>query len=820
MPDSKTTRSRTLVGLVAALVLAVLAPLTRAQSEVTVTIDQLGVGKRARIGDWCGVRVRMRDAASKPRDVVVRLSGPDADGDHPEYERVVALNPNSDIPVWLYMRLPFASSNDWIVSVLEAEEDRASPIGFRGGRLLGRVNLFSTTGTQGAAGSPIPSTAGLIGVLGPGHFGLADYRDQMQGGGPGVSTFAQEVNEVVSGMSVDDLPDRWQGLSVFDVIVWGRGEPGALRGERAKAMREWITRGGHLVIVLPSVGQTWSNPSTNELYDLMPAVTIGRREDVDLEPLRDIFYRERPEARGRTDRDTSKDPKIVMPNKSVVQTLTPIQGAPMAEAWPVAATPDGEPVIVRRLVGLGAVTVVGFDLNAPAFVSGRAIQVERFWNRILGKRGQPIEGQSPGVFGRSQLVLDEDLGRWVSASGRTGSGLLLAIVLFGVYWLLAGPMAYIMLKRRSLHHHAWLAFFGLAGVFTLLAWTGATALRPKTPLIRHATFLDHVYGQPVDRARTWFGVMLPGYGRTQVSLGDERPGGDGGMSSDILAPWEAPSTSMGMTFTDSAAYVVDALRPRAMSVPTRGTMKEFVADWSGPPVWSMFQPVNVDGSVGSLEWGKDDRGRTIVKGKLIHKLPGLLQPAMVIVVRGQRDYPTSVEMWANGSAYSVSEWPADEVVDLELKFKESGGASTNDLSAWLDTLTGKLGASSGMMISSTAGGDEWDRLLALSVEPMLDPPDLRSTTSQPSAALVRRATHGYDIARWFTQPCVIVIGLLEDRDLTPADKAVLPTPVRVDGEAVRSAGVTLVRWMYPMPGTLPDFRDMGTSSQPGETTTP
>lgn len=125
-----------------------------------------------------------------------------------------------------------------------------------------------------------------------------------------------------------------------------------------------------------------------------------------------------------------------------------------------------------------------------------------------------------------------------------------------------------------------------------------------------------------------------------------------------------------------------------------------------------------------------------------------------------------------------------------------------------------------MMISSTAGGDEWDRLLALSVEPMLDPPDLRSTTSQPSAALVRRATHGYDIARWFTQPCVIVIGLLEDRDLTPADKAVLPTPVRVDGEAVRSAGVTLVRWMYPMPGTLPDFRDMGTSSQPGETTTP
>jgi len=73
------------------------------------------------------------------------------------------------------------------------------------------------------------------------------------------------------------MPDRSIGLMPFDVLVWGAGEPSELRDERAKSGAGLgRSAAGTFVIILPAVGdQTWTSKTSNELHDIMPAVTGG-----------------------------------------------------------------------------------------------------------------------------------------------------------------------------------------------------------------------------------------------------------------------------------------------------------------------------------------------------------------------------------------------------------------------------------------------------------------------------------------------------------------------------------------------------------------
>jgi hypothetical protein len=57
------------------------------------------------------------------------------------------------------------------------------------------------------------------------------------------------------------------------------------------------------------------------------------------------------------------------------------------EAIRIFDGPEGNCVVARRLVGLGAVDLVGIDLN-QAFVDRDMLDTDVFWNRVLGRRGE------------------------------------------------------------------------------------------------------------------------------------------------------------------------------------------------------------------------------------------------------------------------------------------------------------------------------------------------------------------------------------------------------------------------------------------------
>jgi hypothetical protein len=83
-----------------------------------------------------------------------------------------------------------------------------------------------------------------------------------------------------------------------------------------------------------------------------------------------------------------------------------------------------------------------------------------------------------------------------------------------------------------------------------------------------------------------------------------------------------------------------------------------------------------------------------------------------------------------------------------------------------------------------------ERLEALSFFPLLRPPEATAMLGESQAIAQRTGLHTYDVARWFTEPGLIVVGQIE--------RAAGPVPMTVDGRPLATEGRTLVRWHLPL----------------------
>lgn len=771
--------------------------------EVKLEVERFGVANVSRPGDWIGVRVVVTDSAPKQREVVVRVSTVDPDGDRPTAQRAITTNPGVRQGVWLYFRLPawFGTGDNVEVAAFEAvEEAKGEPTitrtgdGYAAGRLLGR-------GRFGAKKLAIPGTA-LNAVLGPKSFGLTRYDLGASGlGSDSYAAFGHERIGVESGLTTDDLPDKWMGLAEFDVIVWGAGEPGGVVGDRAEALKQWVKRGGHLVVVLPTVGEKWTSAGATELSELLPKVAIRRREGVDLEAYRRLITFKRKEER-------------VLPAAAVVYDLSPAADSTPAEASRVLDGPDGNCVVARRRVGAGNVTLVGLDLNDRVLADQEALEPSVFWNRVLGRRGlvessarlSPGQPSPPARLASS--TVDEDIAGMIAKSRSAAAGVLLGVGVFVVYWALAGPVGYAVLKRRGMVRHSWVGYVAAAGAFTAIAWGGAAVIRPNRIEAFHLTLLDHVYGQPMERARSWMTVLLPWYGEATISVGDPATA-DGDIVA--IAPYDVPNSST-TGFPDARPYVFEARKPRLLVTPARATAKQVQVEWAGGPPWKMLTPVNDDGSIGKLTL-RSSRGprEGWIGGRVMHNLPGPLSDVRLIVVKPQKLLDTSngnlaTQLITDAQAYYLGDWAP-------------GAAGTKDLNEATQVAPGVNAAADGLLrdlvqknASSALGGGSSastsDRMLAIALFSQLEPPPATTLSTDSAFPVVkRRQTQGWDLGVYFTQPCVIIVGILGSGDSGVES----PVPLYVDGTRAPTSGVTVVRWVYPLGDAPPVF------AKPGET---
>jgi hypothetical protein len=807
---------RSLSALLAALLVCGGVHAQDGGAGVDLKVLQWGLGGAARPGGWIGVQVQVTDLGQTTREVLLELSIPDPDGDTTLFQGTLAVGGEKK-PTWIYARLPFAAAtmNEFVVTahaVVEPSGAQRDAGVARGGELLGR-SKFNIP-------SPIEARTGIFGVIGRPQVGLGTFKTDA-GYNSGFAPMAHEKVDIVSGLTVSSLPDRWMGLSEMEAIVWtGTGpdlEPTDLPEDRARAIREWVMRGGHLIIVLPAVGQTWTNPS-QPLYDIFPRVNIQRLENIDMKPYRPLL----------TDKEIDLLP-------DVVQVLEPAPDAKPGEATRILTGPDGKAVVTSRTVGFGAVTAVGLNLTGRPLDNANAVKADVFWNRVMGRRGRLLtdtevsKAREPNYSGprnftnRQQRALDQDIPGLINKTGQAFAGVMLAFVLFAAYWVVAGPLGFWVAKRRERTRHAWVGFVAVGLCFTALAWGGATVLKPGKLDAQHLTIVDHVYGQNQERAKVWMSVLLPRFGLMEVGIGEPTAAADAkNPIHNTLAPWDpAPSelaVSATSSFADSQGYGVASRAPAKVLTPARSTTKNYVGEWMGGPTWKMPMPFTEDGSApGTLALAPSNNPRGwSIDGTLKHELPGTLKDVYVIVIRGQKAVRSTEkyigQLQAEGMWYSRPEWKAGELLDVD-----NEGQTWNHLSApgrqtdslLLSSLIGSVsdetdystGGWGGGTVRRTGAqapvshvpGSMPKRLMALSLFGVLDPPDAVSDSRQ---VLAQRAdVHRYDLSRWFSRPCVMVMGQLEN---SPS-----PVPLTLNGDPMGTTGRTMVRWVYPLPDNPP-----------------
>jgi hypothetical protein len=775
--------------------------------EIEVSLGSFGVGGVARAGEWVGVQVVTTDPSPTVRQIVISAAIRDIDGDTAVFERSVASNPGVRQGAWLYFRLPMSySAQDGLeVTVSEAEEDGQR---LRAGRLLARQVLRPR--------DVLRSYEGMIGVIGGQPLGLNQYDVPLDGATHSYRPGGHEAIRVSPSIAPEAICDRWMGLMQFDVLAWTGDQPSKLDADRAGAIKEWVRRGGHLVVVLPPVGQTWIGDDTyNTLADILPRVTVRRLEGVKLEQYRALLA------------DDGATPRP-LPENAVVHEFLAAAGAAPGEAIPVLGNPPGignsaASLVVRRLVGTGAVTLVGIDLaNRGLLLHGRP-DADLFWHRVLGHRGKLYSAmelaadrtQTPATINREQVIYDRMIGTMIDLGSSASKGVLLGFVVFVTYWLVAAPLSYTALRRYGLTRHAWVAYSAAAALFTGIAWGGVTLIKPTRVSGSHVTLMDYVYGQQTARTRTWATLLIPSYGQATVQIGE--PDEPAPAIPSAVAPWEATSDmDSAATFPDARPYTVEARSPSSMTFPTRATVKQLQFDWAGGPRWLMPRPVlpQVYPETGEPVAAKDLLTGSIellrrtgpeqqpsLRGSLAHGLPQPLRRVRVYIVRGQKPMTFSsataplwnVEVWQYPDP-----WPSDRVLDLEALTSAPG----SDVKGIESYQSGWKVSTSGLGSDSISQSQWGTALEAIGFVSQFQPPDATGSAQQ---AAERQASHGWDLGRWFTQPCIIVVGQVGDptdaRDWGPC-----PTPIAVNGAVPPLKGVTMVRWIYPLPPDPPAYQ--------------
>ncbi|MCA9290612.1 MAG: hypothetical protein KDA25_05760, partial [Phycisphaerales bacterium] len=503
------------------------------------------------------------------------------------------------------------------------------------------------------------------------------------------------------------------------------------------------------------------------------------------------------------------------------------------EYEPLIVLPDRRVVAIRRTYGHGWITVLGIDIASGRLLSQQIVDGDVLWNRILGRRSdspRPTELQAmksaalKGVYtGRPSaevsLTPPSLLENWTSKSQEAGRALLLAVLLFFLYWIAAGPGGFALLRQYKQARHAWLVFVAAAGVFTAITWGSVGLLRQRYTEIGHVTFLDHI-AQPPGRERldepqyqrimSWFSAFLPSYGATPIALdgpADER-------SNQVLHAFNPPRRLIDR-FPNSDRYRVDIARtPASFDVPSRATAKMFEAEWLGAVDTAWGGMIRVD-PADPLHIVNDGTSVGRLTGTLTHDLPGTLTNIQVFYVSANRtpprryqrsgeailpylptsdqgELPNVGRMWSLANEYAT--WTPGIALDLGSVLGRP--TAQNDLrlgidKRYVDTYRGRAADGSLDQLTRAAARDY---LEMLSIYQMLTPPAYFQTQNQTLSPVrfSRDTARRLDLSTWFSTPCVIVIAYLEN--------SASPLPVLIDGRPpVRNEGLTIVRWIYPLP---------------------
>ena len=721
----------------------------------SINVNSVGIGNNWRPGDVTPLHVTVTSKASEPTQAWLQWEVPDADGDLVLWGRAITIAPMGSTQTWLYAPTQGWNTGGTVWTLRLRDLVDNIPSGELG------LTRFSP---QSVGALAVSNRSGLITIFGTRRLGLSGYL-------PTTPEVKHENTRIVSGLQASGLPDSWPSYQSLEALVWADATPEFTFGQE-QAIEDWVHRGGHFIISLPSIGGPWALGSQNAP---LLHLTEGVQPTVTQLPLQTLVS-----ILGTT--------TIEQEMNVTVRVFGNIQDTWYPDVSPILWLEDGTVIAVQKTYGFGAVTVIGIDLTNGQLASLGLPETAFFWNRILGKRTetpsaftlqalQKEDRLSPSIPTVAVLPAGKMIAQAIAMSTTAGGKLGTAFLLIIAYWLIGGPLGVYVLHKPKTRQWSWVFFVATACVFTVVTWVLATSTSRVSIPLQHVSVIDHVYGGNGQRVTGWFSLFLPQFGNSEIDVE--------GSTNNLLLPWSPPDASMTPDFIDKREVSVNLDQvPHSFDQPSRATSANFSYNWIGGIEHPYYDSLI---RIASEQIPKANQQQ--LQGAIVNNASSTIRDVTVIWVTDERETEQSNgSVLRNMYAWRVPTWPSGETIDFS-------SLRANATSTFANAVKSRYRIEDRFGTSNLSSKNWRSKMEMLSLYSHLTPPVYRKKAGAKqgpaSHHAIREGGRVLDMSMWFSRPCIIVMGFMQN--------APIPVEISRDGvDIIESQGTTMVRWVYPL----------------------
>ena len=756
-------------------------------ADVEGRIVSLGIGGAGekqglyRAGTWVPVRVHVENRTGRQFVGRLGVEQPDLDGDKVMSIGGEVILPAGDVEgrdVWLYY---WPRPDERLESPLSVVVMEGKAVGGGGGSVVGRI-------TQPEDGETIRRERGLnrqrwVVVLGGQSMGFGSFFQAIGGTQPVAFSWVPSPRQ---------LPDNVLGYDGVDVLVWQADEVrvsdfGASEFQ-LKAILDWVRAGGHLVISVSRQGA--------ELRGV--------------EKLRAALPMELTETRELAVGDLSWYPGLRIP------AGTPLRGERLLQAVgkqksgvrPVSGGMTGvfaeHPFAVTGLYGQGAVTLITVDMGNPTL--GQMLSAEdwlNFWTQVCGWSGQSPtylisratyeraakkaseENRPDPVATPADLRMGERISWDVDVHEVTATRTLVALLFLGLYWLAAGPIGHLVLRRYKVVHWSWWVFGGTVLVAAGVAGGVVTYLQLTNYDLRHKTVVRGTVGSKDVTVTGFYGIFAPRSGQLTVAWPESARG-----RLSYLAPLCTGDADEINSYADPQSYELLNEKPGEAKVVFRNTLKKLEGRWTGEREGIVGQAAVTGGYPPTLV------------GKLENRTGYDLKQVLIVVhaFSGRAGQGT-------GFVFKVGQWPKGGTIDLATDAKIQ---MVDRMVAPLENILRALAytQATGHVIKGVMSGggelSEMDRkskdgILPEMLDVLLDAWRLDPLSVPGRIEPSRGLTRTMDSTKSLYAAGALIVAKAGDIDKSEYVKS--PVPITVNDHVVEGKGEILFTWALPLEGS-------------------
>ena len=462
-------------------------------------------------------------------------------------------------------------------------------------QLLSQNQLLAS---QSISVKPHPPINYLVGLVAPERGALSLVNNIVISG--------QERSKVLVDLSLSELPDRFEGLRSFDLLIINDTDTSALTPQQAKALETWVEQGGRLVI---GGGVGAQNTLSGLTESILPFSFNGTAELEDVSSL-EAYASEQNQSAYR----------IRVPGPFVAATGESTSAS-------VIITQEEIPLLLEWTHGSGYVDFLALDLSASPFDAWNG--TTPFWEKLVAPGSVYPSWMPPDVSSRQQIASQMPYALSNLPMLDLPSTKNLALLL-GLYIIFVGPANYFVLRKQKRLHLAWITIPVITILFSIAAFGLGYALHGSDIFLNKIAVIN-LGPDGKANVNSYMGLFSPSRSDYEVQVQ-----ADGLISplGSYYEPWSSappPSTSSrGMVFYQGNPARVSGLN---------------VEQWS----MQSFMTEGLDIDFGQVTSDLSLEGNTLA-GNVKNKSPYLLSDAVIVLGRSftrLNDIPPGAETRVN-----------------------------------------------------------------------------------------------------------------------------------------------------------------------------